>query len=458
MDSPAGPNGQRDKKGTGCGVGVLAGNGVGRDIQLGPCGLYFGVLASQVPGLHLGLIKRWIPTGRIFAMCGKLTASSNIENKSEKSMCDNASTSNPSESSSKGFPISTSLLGQWIVIKCQIATRSSDRRKIQNQRDLPRNTPLDRVEVLEHQSDTPLVFAVTMEILLETTSNKLLVMNLTTRDQKDSNYLIYSYRAVCFETFWRFSDQVPRTVTEMMKRVDDFVKSEEAYKSTELPKGGIPEKGQGTSYQGNKPPQVNYLSLDALTKRPKEILATKLQLQLPPCPPMIRTLKKENLDRYCDYHREKGHYTNDCYQLKRQLEAALESGKLSHLVKDVRQQGNARGRQPGNHNSKDKVINMVWERGNSRKRKVELEVTFISEGFCRRMMMKFMMVKASSPYNIILERTKMRELRAVSSTIHAMMKFPTPRVMATLVARTTSVFECGGWRRGKLNKKGNLKK
>nr|GFB34938.1 reverse transcriptase domain-containing protein [Tanacetum cinerariifolium] len=52
-----------------------------------------------------------------------------------------------------------------------------------------------------------------------------------------------------------------------------------------------------------------------------------------------RTLRKENLDRYCDYHKEKGHYINDCYKLKRQLEADLESGKLNHLVKDVRQRG-----------------------------------------------------------------------------------------------------------------------
>ncbi|GKD68422.1 hypothetical protein Tco_1322512 [Tanacetum coccineum] len=47
----------------------------------------------------------------------------------------------------------------------------------------------------------------------------------------------------------RFADQVPQTVTEMIKRVDDFVKSEEAYKSMELPKGEHPEKGQRTSYK-----------------------------------------------------------------------------------------------------------------------------------------------------------------------------------------------------------------
>ncbi|GJS41868.1 reverse transcriptase domain-containing protein [Tanacetum coccineum] len=74
--------------------------------------------------------------------------------------------------------------------------------------------------------------------------------------------------------------------------------------------------------------------------------------------------------------------------------------------------------------------------------KIELEVAFGTEGLSRRMMMKFTVVKAASPYNIILERTGMRDLRAVSSTIHAMVKFPTPRGIATLSARTAPVYEC----------------
>ncbi|GJS29268.1 hypothetical protein Tco_0489888, partial [Tanacetum coccineum] len=48
----------------------------------------------------------------------------------------------------------------------------------------------------------------------------------------------------CPELVRRFFDQVPKIVTEMMKKVDDFVKSEEAYKSTELPRGEFPEKGK----------------------------------------------------------------------------------------------------------------------------------------------------------------------------------------------------------------------
>ncbi|GJS07816.1 hypothetical protein Tco_0364612 [Tanacetum coccineum] len=70
-------------------------------------------------------------------------------------------------------------------------------------------------------------------------------------------------------------------------------------------------------------------------------------MQLPP--------KKENQDRYCDYHREKGNYTNDCFQLRRQLEMALELGKLNHLIKDVRQRG--RGNTKERDARKDKVIN-----------------------------------------------------------------------------------------------------
>ncbi|GKE53767.1 reverse transcriptase domain-containing protein [Tanacetum coccineum] len=41
----------------------------------------------------------------------------------------------------------------------------------------------------------------------------------------------------CPELSKRFSDSIPRTVDEMLRRVDDYVRSEEAFKNTELPKG-----------------------------------------------------------------------------------------------------------------------------------------------------------------------------------------------------------------------------
>ncbi|GJW21182.1 hypothetical protein Tco_0031804 [Tanacetum coccineum] len=73
---------------------------------------------------------RWSPTGRMFDLKGKIIASSESECLSDISRGDNACTSNPQEPTSKGFPNSTSFLDS------------------QNQRDLPRDTPIDRVEVL----------------------------------------------------------------------------------------------------------------------------------------------------------------------------------------------------------------------------------------------------------------------------------------------------------------------
>ncbi|GJS43242.1 reverse transcriptase domain-containing protein [Tanacetum coccineum] len=195
----------------------------------------------------------------------------------------------------------------------------------------------------------------------------------------------------------RFASNVPKTVNEMMKRLDEFVRAEEAYALAELPLGesrdihrrlsfpagsrdvhqrltfpaarrddrdgrNSPGKdfrkgdyrnsykvrdnfntGRHRDYrapypqreQTNRP--VPVLSLDSLTKCPKEILATETQLQLPPPRPVANPLRTGDPDKYCDYHQDKGHHTNDCIQLRKQLEIALESGKLNHLMKDLRQ-------------------------------------------------------------------------------------------------------------------------
>nr|GEY75344.1 reverse transcriptase domain-containing protein [Tanacetum cinerariifolium] len=68
--------------------------------------------------------------------------------------------------------------------------------------------------------------------------------------------------------------------------------------------------------------------------------------------------------------------------------------------------------------------------------KIELKVCFDSGGLSRRTSMKFTVVRAPSPYNIILGRPRLKILRAIPFIIHSMMKFPTPKGVATLVTRT----------------------
>ncbi|GJR46706.1 hypothetical protein Tco_1314809 [Tanacetum coccineum] len=59
---------------------------------------------------------RWLPAGRIFDVCRKITASSNTKSESDTSVCDNASASNPQEPANKWFPSSTSFLGRFLKL------------------------------------------------------------------------------------------------------------------------------------------------------------------------------------------------------------------------------------------------------------------------------------------------------------------------------------------------------
>ncbi|GJR66850.1 hypothetical protein Tco_0012915 [Tanacetum coccineum] len=72
-------------------------------------------LASSRPSKPRSFL-RWLPTGRIFDLYGKITSSSNTKSESDTSMCDNASASNPQEPTNKGFPSSTSFLGRFLKL------------------------------------------------------------------------------------------------------------------------------------------------------------------------------------------------------------------------------------------------------------------------------------------------------------------------------------------------------
>ncbi|GKB05808.1 hypothetical protein Tco_0834003 [Tanacetum coccineum] len=153
--------------------------------------------------------------------------------------------------------------------------------------------------------------------------------------------LLMDPREGSLSVFWR---EASMNVEEMMVRLDDFVRSEEAFSRTELPKGEAfkhsrrkflsairrddrPHRnhyGGGARrnekrnnhrrrdnydlYRGRDnrapypPPRGDYqgrvhlvFTLDALTKPPKEILVTKTQLRLPPLRPMLNPSKGGNV-------------------------------------------------------------------------------------------------------------------------------------------------------------------
>ncbi|GJU34057.1 hypothetical protein Tco_1182411 [Tanacetum coccineum] len=146
------------------------------------------------------------------------------------------------------------------------------------------------------------------------------------------------------------NDKIPKTVDEMFERFRAFIRGEVA----------AGQQKWSVLLRRTKD------TFTPLIKTLKEILAME-SVSFPEPPPLIRTPEKQNLNKFYDYHRDRGHNTNDCYKLKKQIEEVVASGKLAHLVKDICQNNQKNGSQGRNN---VKVKTMIREGGN-RKRPFE---------------------------------------------------------------------------------------
>ncbi|GJS76152.1 hypothetical protein Tco_0726033 [Tanacetum coccineum] len=105
-----------------------------------------------------------------------------------------------------------------------------------------------------------------------------------------------------------------------------------------------------------------------LTKTPREILALDKGKFKPP-PPMTTLVEKRNASKFCEFHGEVGHTTDECMHLKRQIEEMLKAGKLSHLIKELKQNNGkdqTKTTKKGETSGKDKSLAILmvqpWQR------------------------------------------------------------------------------------------------
>ncbi|GJX84271.1 hypothetical protein Tco_0335045 [Tanacetum coccineum] len=76
-----------------------------------------------------------------------------------------------------------------------------------------------------------------------------------------------------------------------------------------------------------------------LSKSLREILATeKVARSFKQPPHMFGSRRSRDISKYCHFYEDHGHDTNDCRQLRSQIEEAVKSGQLSHLVKGIKKE------------------------------------------------------------------------------------------------------------------------
>nr|GEV35943.1 reverse transcriptase domain-containing protein [Tanacetum cinerariifolium] len=261
----------------------------------------------------------------------------------------------------------------------------------------------------------------------------------------------------------RLNKHVPKTMEEMMITTTAFIRGEAAAASKK--KGHASWKAHDQSKRQNSDKSSDFRGYSRegkgsnwftpLTRTPKEILAVEVGKFQPP-PPMVTSVEKRSSNKFCDFHNDKGHSTDECMQLKKQIEELVRAGKLSHLMKGIKHGRDQSKTRKKETTAKDKptAIYMIqsWQRTTRQKPEIKSQMVpattsltgFSSEtiwplgqlrllviigdaNHSTRAWMNFMIVRLFSPYNGIIGRPGIREIQAVPSTVHGMLKFPEER-------------------------------
>ncbi|GJR93006.1 hypothetical protein Tco_0265180 [Tanacetum coccineum] len=109
----------------------------------------------------------------------------------------------------------------------------------------------------------------------------------------------------------------------------------------------ILEKEVSRTSKGRK---GSMIGLRSLQKLPNKFFALeKGKFKAPP--PMTTPVEKRNHVKFCEFHGEVGHNTDECMHLKKQIEEMLKAGKLPHIIKELKQ--NSGKEQPKSGQAKD---------------------------------------------------------------------------------------------------------
>ncbi|GJX89777.1 hypothetical protein Tco_0343103 [Tanacetum coccineum] len=84
---------------------------------------------------------------------------------------------------------------------------------------------------------------------------------------------------------------------------------------------------------------------------------------------MTAPVEKRNASKFYEFHGEVGHTTDECMHLKKKIKEMLKAGKLSHLIKELKQSSEKeqpKATKKGETSGKDKALAILmvqpWER------------------------------------------------------------------------------------------------
>ncbi|GKC02743.1 hypothetical protein Tco_0994353 [Tanacetum coccineum] len=184
-----------------------------------------------------------------------------------------------------------------------------------------------------------------------------------------------------------------------------------------------------------------------LIKTRKKIL-TMESVSFPEPPPLIETPEKQNLNKFCDYHGDRGlppkqlaewepgkerceNHKHDKGRMKLSSEIMYEHCFRNLDINVLSRLKRCKALMIGFSRETYHPLGLI-----------SLRVTMGKEGRSKMVLMEFAIIKCYSPYNIIIGRAEIRSLGEVGSTIHSMIKFPTNQGVVTMETSKETLREC----------------
>src|SRR3954469_8685179 len=82
------------------------------------------------------------------------------------------------------------------------------------------------------------------------------------------------------------------------------------------------------------PPPRRFTLLNSPGEEVLDYIKEKGHEIAPPIPIRAPLSTRKNKHLYCRYHREVGHHTDDCYQLRSEIEKLIAKGRLQRFIAD----------------------------------------------------------------------------------------------------------------------------
>ncbi|GKB77877.1 reverse transcriptase domain-containing protein, partial [Tanacetum coccineum] len=184
---------------------------------------------------------------------------------------------------------------------------------------------------------------------------------------------------------------------------------------------------------------------------------------------MVTPAEKRNPNKYCEFHADTGHSTDECMQLRKQIDEMIKSGEEDgtegpmiieaeiggHFVHQIYVDGGASSEVLYEHffirlrpEIRSQMIpattsligfsgETIWPIG-----QISLLVNIGDEEHSTFVWMNFMVIRSPSQHNGIIGRTGIRKICAIPSMAHGMLKFLVKGGTVTIRSSRVILMEC----------------